>query len=559
MVQMEVLLSTAREAYARGEWGSAHRDLARARTLGHLSTEDLDLLGSTQWWVGEVSESLAVSEEVYHRYQDGGDLPQAAMKALNLGLLWFVRGELVIASGWASRARRLLAALPECLEDGYLLYLDASIALDLNDVEPTRRAALRLAELGRRLQTSELTSFSLVLSGLAETWQGDPSLGFAQLDEAMLPVLAGQLPPEWAGDIYCTVMHICHTLADLPRMRAWTDATEQWCRQFQGEVVYSGICRVHRLQLLCVEGHWEQAEEAIERSGSELIDRNNWVAGAAYHQLGEIRRLRGDAAGAQDAYDQARRLGTDPQPGESLLRHAAGHTEQAWAGLCAALAERDRPAGAGLLRAGVALALDLGRQDEAERLCAELEATAATFRTTGFRAWAAHARGMVLVAQGRFAEALPVLHSAAAGYGALHARYEGALIRELLCGAHLGLGEAEAAAAAKAQALAVFRSLGAGPDAGRLDGGPLPGGLTAREADVLSLITSGASTKEAAQALFISQKTVSRHLANLFAKIGVSSRTAAAAWAHEHGLHRMTHTVRTTMGPAADVTPGPRP
>ncbi|GAA1117285.1 response regulator transcription factor [Citricoccus alkalitolerans] len=559
MAQNEVLLTAAREAYARGEWDCALRDLAQARSQGRLSTHDLDLLGSTQWWVGEVAESLAVSEEVYHRYQDDGDELQAAMKALSLGLLWFVRGELTIASGWASRARRLLKDLPECPERGYLLYLDSVISLDFNDLEPTRRSALRLEDMGRRLQAPELTSFSLVLSGLAEVWRGDPTLGFAYLDEAMLPVLAGQLPPEWAGDVYCTVIHVCHLLADLPRMHAWTKATEQWCRQFQGEVVYSGICRVHRLQLLCVEGHWRQAEDAIERSGSELIGRNNWVAGEAYYQLGEIRRLRGDGAGAQAAYDQAQQLGTDPQPGASLLRHAEGHSEEAWTGLHAALSGRDRLTGAGLVRAGVTLALAVGRLDEAERLCVELEATAATFGTTGFRAWAAHARGSVLVAQSRFAEALPVLSAAAADYATLRARYEGAVIRELLARAHAGLGEDGTAAAARSQALSIYRALGADPDAQRLESGPLPGGLTAREADVLSLIASGASDKAAAEALFISRKTVSRHLTNIFAKIGVSSRTAAAAWAFEHGLHRMPHIVRGKMGIAPDVTPDTRP
>jgi len=537
MDEFDELLATARTAYARGDWHAAHRQLTQAGTLSELATADLSLLGGAAWWLGRVKESLEISEEVYHRFQDDGDAPGAAMKALNLGLLWFIRGDLVIASGWVNRARRILQDLPEGPEHGYLLYLDAGLRPGFPDLGPTRETAATLQDLGRRLRAPALTSFGLVLSGLADVRSGSTASGFAQLDEAMLPVLAGQLPAEWAGEIYCTVIHACHELGDLHRMRAWTQATEQWCEQFPGEVVYSGICRIHRLQLLSIEGGWDAAEHAIEQSGAELVGRNNWVAGEAFYQLGEIRRLRGDNGGAEKAYARARELGTEPQPGESLLQQAAGKKDAAWAGLCAALAGRDRLAGARLLESGVEIALALGHLDEAERLCGQLEETAAVFATAGFRAWAGQARAAVLITQSRHAEALPVLQAAAREYRGLHARYETARIYELLAQAHRGLALPNVAAADSATALAIYRELGALPDVQRLDDRRLPGGLTEREADVLALTAGGASNKDTAAALFISQKTVGRHLANIFAKIGVTSRTAAAAWAHENGLH----------------------
>jgi ATP/maltotriose-dependent transcriptional regulator MalT len=536
MAHLEPQLTAARQAYARGEWDTAHRALMQARSQGELATADLDLLGSTLWWVGDTRQSLALAEDVFHRYLDDGDAGSAAAKAVNLALLWFVRGDLAIASGWVSRARRILQDLPEGPDHGYLLYLEASLGLEGGDLDQARAAANQLDELSRRLHAPPLNALGLVLSGLADLREAKAASGFAQLDEAMLPVLAGQMPPEWAGDIYCTVIHACHALADLTRMSAWTRSTEQWCGQFQGEVVYSGICRIHRLQLQCVEGRWEQAEQAIERSGEDLIGRNNWVAGEAYYQLGELRRLRGDGDGARSAFAQARDLGAEPQPGEALLHHAEGSSEQAWAGLCAALAGRDRLAAAGLLGAGVEIAVALGYRDEAEHLCTALEATAEAFGTTGFRAWAAQSRARVLVDRHRYRDALPVLRAAAADYRALNARYETARIHELLARTHRGLGESGAAAADAAQALAIFRFLGAAPDVRRMAGGAAPGGLTDREVEVLRWVAAGASNKAVAEALFISQKTVGRHLANIFAKIGVTSRTAAAAWGHEHGL-----------------------
>lgn len=536
MDEFDELLSTARTAYARGDWYAAHRNFTQARTFSELPTEDLSLLGSSAWWVGQVRESLEISEEVYHRFNNDGDVLGAAKKALNLALLWFIRGDLVIASGWVNRARRILSQLPEGVEHGYLVYLDATVALDFGNLQPARDAAATLQDMARRLRAPALTSFGLVLAGLADVHTGSTDAGFAQLDEAMLPVLAGQLPPEWAGDIYCTVIHACHALADLSRMRAWTQATEQWCEQFHGEAIYSGICRIHRLQLQSAEGGWDTAEQAIEQTGSELVGRNNWVAGEAYYQLGEIRRLRGDLSGAREAYARAQELGCEPQPGESLLQQAVGKQDAAWAGLCAALAGRDRLACARLLESAVEIALALGLQKEAERLCGQLEETAAVYATAGFRAWAGQARAAVLIAQSRHEEALPVLQSAAREYRGLHARYETARVYELLGRAHRGLGQTGTAAADTATALAIYRELGALPDVQRLDGRRLPGGLTEREADVLSFVAAGASNKDAADALFISQKTVGRHLANIFAKIGVSTRTAAAAWAHEHGL-----------------------
>lgn len=536
MDDLAVQVVAARAAYSRGDWSAAYRGLSRAHGGGALSTSDLDLLGRASWWVGQVRASLAISEEVFHRLERDGDVTDAAIKAIDLGLLWFVRGDLVISSGWASRARRLLTGLPEAVEHGYLRYLDAAIGLDFRELAPARESAAALQDMGRRLHAPQLTSLGLVLSGLADVRTGDPAGGFAQLDEAMLSVLAGQLPAQWAGDVYCTVIHVCHDLADLSRMRAWTRATEMWCEQFRGEVVYSGICRVHRLQLRCVEGGWTALESDVERSGAELVGVNDWVAGEAYYQLGEIRRLRGDVPGAREAYARAEALGAETQPGTALLELAQGRGRDAWSGLRAALAGRDRVAAARLLRPGVEVALAVGLVAEAAALCEELEATAVEFATDGYRAWAAHARAAVLVAQQRHDDALPVLRAAAVAYRELHARYETATIYELWASAHTGRGDAAAAHADLATALAIYRELGALPDVARLDAGALPGGLTSREAEVLGLIAAGASNRDTAGALFISEKTVGRHLANIFAKLGVSSRTAAAAWAHEQGL-----------------------
>ncbi|WP_454049529.1 LuxR C-terminal-related transcriptional regulator [Cellulomonas sp. Marseille-Q8402] len=529
-------LVAARAAHARGDWETAYGTLSRARAVAELGPADLALLGGAAWWVGRAQESLAATEAAFRRLEDDGDAAGAAGRALDLALVWFTRGDLVVTSGWLSRARRLLAGLPPSPAHGHLVYLDGSLALFRRDLPPVRRAADDLAELARRLRDPALGSLGLVLAGLVDLRLGRTADGFAQLDEAMLPVLAGRLPPEWAGEVYCTVIHACHELRDLERMRAWTRATEQWCEQFRGEVVFSGICRVHRLQLQCTEGGWADAEQGIERSGADLEGRNDWVAGEAFYELGEIRRLRGDRDGARAAYARARALGTEPQPGESLLRHAGGDPAGAWSGLSGALAGRDRLACARVLAAGVPVALALGLVDEAERWSGRLQEIAADFDTAGFRGWAAQARGAVEIARGRYGDAITSLEAAAGEYRGLHCRYETAQVHELLAEAHRGAGRADVAAAERATALVVYAELGALPDVRRLDDTGLPGGLTDREGEVLGRVAAGLSNREVARELVISEKTVSRHLANIFTKLGVSSRTGAAAWAHDHGL-----------------------
>ncbi|WNB87067.1 LuxR C-terminal-related transcriptional regulator [Cellulomonas sp. ATA003] len=530
-------LTAGRQAYDRGDWQGAYGALSRARAVTELGPADLVLLGGAAWWTGRTHESLDVSELAFHTLEEDGDTLGAAMRALDLAILWGGRGDLVVTSGWLNRARRLLADQATTAAHGYLSYVEGALALARWDLDGLDGAARRLAGVARGIRDPALSSLGLVLAGLSDLRRGRTGDGFAQLDEAMLPVLAGRLDPAWAGEVYCTVIHACHELGDLDRMRAWTRATERWCEQFRGEEMFSGICRVHRLQLLCSEGGWAEAEAGIERSGVELEGRNTWVAGEALYQLGEIRRLRGDLDGARGAYARARALGIEPQPGEALLLHATGDGDAAWSRLSGALAGRDRLAGARLLAPGVEVALGLGLVDEAASWCARLEQTAAQFDTPGLRAWAAHARGAVQVHERRYGDAVATLDAAAREYRSLGCRYETARVYEMLARAHHGTGEPATAAADRATALAILRELGAAPDVRRLEQDDLPGGLTDREAQVLTCVAAGLTNRQVARQLAISEKTVSRHLANIFTKIGVSSRTAAAAWAHENHVH----------------------
>ena len=192
--------------------------------------------------------------------------------------------------------------------------------------------------------------------------------------------------------------------------------------------------------------------------------------------------------------------------------------------------------GPGLLLPAVELALETADVGAAVLLTAELEETANYYGTPGLIARAAQARALLALAGGRPADAVAPLQQAAEIYRDQRYRYASAVVHEQLARAHRALGRAEIAEAEEATAKAIYERLGARPDLERLAPRVLPGGLTAREAEVLARVTAGASNRDVAQALVISDKTVGRHLANIYRKTGVSSRTAAASWARDHGI-----------------------
>jgi len=536
------LLATARASYARRDWAAAYRSLVAVREQRSLAADDLYAMADAAWWLGLVKETMIISEECHQHFLAEGRPLRAAMAALGIGFDWFLRGEAAIGSGWLSRARRLIEEQPDCAEAGFLAWIDASAALEAGDLDSAVVGALQVQETGRRFASPTLVCLGLAAEGIVAIRRGRVAAGFALLDEAMLPVVAGQLEPEWAGNIYCQLMGVCHDLADIRRARQWTAATERWCDGFPSAVMFVGICRMHRVQLLRIGGEWARAETEASIACTELAELNVAVVGEAHYQLAELLRARGDFGGAERAYDRARELGRDPQPGAALLLLAQGQPREAAASVRAALADADPFRKARLLAAAVEIGLAGGDLRSAVRASEELSRIAETFGSDGFHAWAEQARGAVLLAQGNAAAALPVLQTALRGYVELRTPYDAATVRVLIAEAHRLLGEADAAAVELEAATSTCAQLGAQLPNGRVGlsrPADLPGGLTEREAEVLAHIASGATNKQAAAALFISEKTVARHLANIFTKLGLGSRTAAAAWAHEHGLARV--------------------
>jgi DNA-binding NarL/FixJ family response regulator len=502
---------------------------------------DLEDRADAAWWRGDLDEASALLERAYRDHLDEGRPRPAAMAAVGIAVNAFLRGDGVVGSGWLGRAQRLLRDEPEQVEHGYLLYLELEGALD-GDAGAVVAMAGRVRDIGRRHGDPNLVAGGDLFEGRALVRQGRVAEGMALLDETMLAVLSGDLRPEYAGNVYCHLMAAFHELADVRRAAEWTEATGRWLAGLPAAVLFTGICRVHRSQVMARKGAWAQAEREATLVCLDLADLH--VAGAAegHYQLGELRRLRGDLAGAEAAYRRAHELGRDPQPGLALLRLAQGRTATAAASIRAALtaASPDRLARAQLCAAQVEIALAAGDAATATAAGEELARTASTYGSSGLEAAALQARGALLLAEGRAEAALPTLRAACRRWRELDAPYDAARVRLPLAEAYRALGDGDAAARELDAAAAVFEELGAAPDAARVaalrGSRALPGGLTAREAEVLALVAAGRSNREIAETLVLSPKTVARHLSNIFAKLGVASRTQAAAFAYEHGL-----------------------
>jgi ATP/maltotriose-dependent transcriptional regulator MalT len=251
--------------------------------------------------------------------------------------------------------------------------------------------------------------------------------------------------------------------------------------------------------------------------------------------------LRGDHARAEDAYRRASRNGYLPEPGLALMRLAQGRSEAAAAAITRALDEaRDRPLRSRLLPAYVEIMLASGEVEPAQSAVDELARLAAEHDVPYLRACATMAQGAILLAREQHREALSALREACAAWQELAAPYEVARTRELLAKACHALGDPEHSGLELDAAAWAYRQLGAAPDLARVSTPParteLPGGLTSREVEVLRLIAAGKTNRAIADELVLSEKTVARHVSNIFTKLRVPSRAAATAYAYEHAL-----------------------
>jgi DNA-binding CsgD family transcriptional regulator len=539
-----------REAFAQQKWREAYAQLSAADCEPPLEPADLERLATAAYLIGEDAHAIAIWTRAHQQLIDHGNVERAARCGFWLSLTLLLGGEMARSTGWLARSQRLLKDRGDaCVAQGYGHIVTGLLAMGKGNTESAGTSFQQAVALAERFEDPDLLALGLLGRGQSLVQSHNSAEGVARLDEAMVAVAAGEVSPVLAGIVYCAVILTCQRIFDLGRAREWTKQLDSWCASQPDLVPYRGQCLVHRSEILQLQGDWPGALVEVMKARDHLAERSEAAVGRACYQQGELHRLRGEFAEADEMYREAGRYGCEPQPGMSLLRLAEGKSDDAAAAIRGVVgsAGGQQVTSAGLQRPKllgpfVEISIAANDLETARGAADELTQIATAFDAPFLLATSAQATGAVLLAEGKMKAALAPLREAWAIWQQLDMPYESARVRVLIGRVCQRLGDHETARMHFDAAGSIFAQLGAAPDLVELErlmatrsAGPF-GALTDREREVISLVASGDTNREIAAALGISEHTVARHLSNIFDKLGVTSRTAASAFAHKHKL-----------------------
>jgi DNA-binding CsgD family transcriptional regulator/tetratricopeptide (TPR) repeat protein len=536
------VLERGLDAFAQQRWSDAFDALTEADADVGLDGDDLARLATAAILLGRET-GIDTATRAHEALLEAGDQAAAARAAVWIGMHLMDAGEPARSSGWFARAGRIVESNHGAESVGGLVLIPQALgALYGGDPASALRAFDEALTIGERFHDPDTIALARLGLGQVKISLGEVEEGLALFDEVMVAVTAGEISPVPSGIAYCAVIGFCQLAYDFGRAREWTIALDHWCSAQPDMVAFSGQCQTHRAELYRLHGAWQDAlaaaRAALVRAGRG--DRDAFWG--AWYQQGEVQRLRGETDAAEESYRRAGEAGYPAQPGLALLRLAQGKARLAQSLVREASAGAEPATRRRMLPALVEIELAMHDVAAARRAADELVALVPGAAMPMLQAYADEAVGAVLLEEGDATGALERLRGAWALWLELDAPYEAARCRVLVALASRVLGDEGSAAMELDAARAAFAELGAAPDLARVDelarsvASTALGPLTAREAEVVRLVAAGKTNRAIASELYISEKTVAHHLGNVFAKLGLESRSAATAYAYEHGL-----------------------
>lgn len=532
-------LVRARELHLASRWEDACAEYAAADAAEPLAVEDLASYAEAAQVSARGDEAVALLHRVFDLRVQAHELDEAAEVAFWLWWALVNSNQVVEAGGWLHQAVRALG--PAAATSPWLRCPEAMGHASTG--HHTRAGEL----LGTVVQEGhgEVVPWALCMWGQTLIDEGRLSDGLDRLEEAMSILRRQGLSPRVTPWVYCAGVRGSCLARDFTRARGWSRSMAGWLDSLSSlGGAYLGNCRIYRSRLMCLNGAWPEALEEIAEVCGDLDGYAGWICGHAFYQLGEVRRLRGEQGAAEAAYLRAAEHGCPTQPGLALLRLANGEVGAASAGVRRALTEVISKADRlDLLKAAVTIYLAAGKPEAAREAGAEFEEIASGYATPVIEAEMATIRGQLALAEGDPGRALPFLRRAVGTWEQQETPYEVASLNVLIGQACRALDDEDGARIEFAAARETFTRLGALPDVSRLNSIVSPGDatssthrLTPREIEVLRLIAKGRPNRAIASELHLSERTVHRHVANIFTELDVNSRTAAVSYAIKHRL-----------------------
>lgn len=534
-----------REAFRKQEWSNAYSLLSSADRENSLEPDDLELLAKAAYLTGKYFDCTDTWNRAHHAFLKKDGTKRAANCAFWLGMILLNQGDRAQGSGWIARAARLVNDYKkDCAEQGFLLVPKGLQALGSGNPDKAYDLFSEAVEIGTRFNNQDLITLSRLGLGQALIFQNKISEGTTLFDEVMVAVLSDEISPIVTGIVYCAVIETCQKIYDLSRAKEWTGALSRWCDSQPDLVPFRGHCLVRRVEIMQIHGEWRDAMDEVERA-YELLSRppGESAAGEACYRQGELHRLLGNFSKSEKMYRQASKWGRKPQPGLALLRWAQGEIKDAVAAIRQSEEEeKDLIKRSKVLPAYVEIMLAAGKIRAAGAASKELSEIADKFEAPFLQAIAARASGSVLLADKDSRAALEKLREAWTLFNNIDAVYESAKTRVLIGRACSEIGDNDTAEMELDAARWHFQQLGAAHDFEMVEcliqESPSDNinKLTPRELEVLRFLATGKTNKNIAANLFISERTVDRHVSNILSKLNVSSRAAATAYAYEHDL-----------------------